>query len=299
MLGAGAESRLRTAGILAVVILVVGLAAGSIVDTTRVERGGGAGFMSGSPPSAPDDTQTNDEPSPLIGLFMAALVVLFVVGVLSNPREFLRRAGALAAAGTLLFGLLYLVLLSSEPSTSQDPQETGRVILDSTREAVSRTGLSEGPSTTSPALLLAAGVAILVMFGILAALTNDGSGRLGATGGEDPDADGDALAAMARTAGRAADRLEDADADVDNEVYRAWEEMTEHLEVANRGARTPGEFRTAALDAGMARQDVDLLTDLFEEVRYGGAPATSGREEEAAEALRRIETTYTPAEEQP
>ena len=49
---------------------------------------------------------------------------------------------------------------------------------------------------------------------------------------------------------------------------------------------------TTAVEAGMAREDVDRLTSLFEEVRYGGESPTEEREEQALEALRRIEDEY-------
>ncbi len=92
-------------------------------------------------------------------------------------------------------------------------------------------------------------------------------------------------------AGAAADRI-DADADVSNEVFRAWREMTRHLRVDRPAASTPAEFADAAVDAGMDPDDVAELTDLFEAVRYGGQTATDERARRARAALRRIERTY-------
>lgn len=99
------------------------------------------------------------------------------------------------------------------------------------------------------------------------------------------------IEAVARSAGAAADRLE-ADAELDNEIYRAWAEMTAHLEVRSPESSTPAEFADAAVDAGMAREDVEELTRLFEDVRYGGVEPTADRERRAIGALRRIERTY-------
>ncbi|WP_390215270.1 DUF4129 domain-containing protein [Halobaculum halobium] len=79
---------------------------------------------------------------------------------------------------------------------------------------------------------------------------------------------------------------------MENEVYRAWREMTGALAVDNPRSTTPAEFAVAAVDAGMDRDDVDTLTDLFEAVRYGAEPVTPEREREAVDALRRIEETY-------
>ncbi|RJS95802.1 DUF4129 domain-containing protein, partial [Halococcus sp. IIIV-5B] len=94
-----------------------------------------------------------------------------------------------------------------------------------------------------------------------------------------------------RAAGRAADRIEH-DAGLENGVYRAWREMTDHLDVARPESSTPGEFARAATEAGMRGRDVDELTDLFTRVRYGDERVTDERERRATSALRRIEETY-------
>jgi hypothetical protein len=104
-----------------------------------------------------------------------------------------------------------------------------------------------------------------------------------------------ALEALGAAAGEAADRIE-APADVDNEVYRAWREMTEHLHVDNPDSSTPAEFEAAARDAGMSREDVERLTALFRDVRYGGESPTEDLEQEAVDALRAIEETYAGGE---
>jgi len=79
---------------------------------------------------------------------------------------------------------------------------------------------------------------------------------------------------------------------VENEVYRAWREMTGHLDVENPESSTPAEFAAAAESVGMDDAHVAELTDLFREVRYGGAAATDDREQRAIDALRAIESTY-------
>ncbi|WP_436910849.1 DUF4129 domain-containing protein [Halosimplex marinum] len=96
---------------------------------------------------------------------------------------------------------------------------------------------------------------------------------------------------LAQAAGRAADRLEEHNADVDNEVYRAWWEMTSMLDVPNPDSATPGEFAEAAVDVGLGEDDVAELTRLFEEVRYGKRDAES-REDLAIDVFRNIEQEY-------
>ncbi|ELZ91917.1 hypothetical protein C440_16434 [Haloferax mucosum ATCC BAA-1512] len=107
----------------------------------------------------------------------------------------------------------------------------------------------------------------------------------------DPD-----IAAVGRAAGAAAERIEAGGTDVENEVFRAWGEMTALLDVPNRKSATPAEFAEAAVDSGMARDDVTALTTLFEAVRYGGFEATEARERHAVTALRNIESTYAESE---
>jgi hypothetical protein len=103
---------------------------------------------------------------------------------------------------------------------------------------------------------------------------------------EDPE-----LSEFAQAAGRAADRIEEHNAAVDNAVYRAWVEMTGLLNVDQPEMYTPGEFADAAIALGMGETDVRELTRLFNEVRYGGMDADV-REDRAVEILRNIESEY-------
>ncbi|MFB6146601.1 MAG: DUF4129 domain-containing protein [Halobacteriaceae archaeon] len=105
------------------------------------------------------------------------------------------------------------------------------------------------------------------------------------------------LASLGELAGEAADRLEASATAVDNEVFKAWKEMTEYLHTDHPEASTPTEFEDAAKEVGMESDHVEDLTDLFREVRYGGREATEEREERAIEALRTIEETYADADE--
>ncbi|WP_247731150.1 DUF4129 domain-containing protein [Halovivax limisalsi] len=105
----------------------------------------------------------------------------------------------------------------------------------------------------------------------------------------DPDPPVD-LEAAATAAGAAAARI-DAQADVENEVYRAWLEMTDHLGVVRPETTTPAEFERRAIAAGMRREDVETLTDCFRDVRYGERDPAP-RAERAISALERIEREY-------
>ncbi|WP_135366704.1 DUF4129 domain-containing protein [Halosimplex halophilum] len=98
------------------------------------------------------------------------------------------------------------------------------------------------------------------------------------------------LSAVGRAAGAAADRI-DADADLTNEVYRAWDEMRALVDAGDPETTAPGEFAEAAVAAGMDPDDVAELTELFAEVRYGGRDPAD-RADRAVAALRRIERAY-------
>lgn len=104
------------------------------------------------------------------------------------------------------------------------------------------------------------------------------------------------LSAVGTVAGETADRIETG-MSIDNEVYRAWKELTTHLDVQNPDVSTPAEFATAAEDAGMDSTHIEELTELFRDVRYGGAKPTADREERATTALRTIEAHYANDEE--
>ncbi|WP_158057985.1 DUF4129 domain-containing protein [Halorussus halophilus] len=155
-------------------------------------------------------------------------------------------------------------------------------------------GAGEGISPTDPSVLLMLGLAVALV-GAIALLFTSSSGDDPEEAESFPEAETDEdIQAVGRAAGEAADRIESA-TNVENEVYRAWREMTTHLDVANPQSSTPAEFAAAATDAGMAREDVTELTDLFEAVRYGGETPTDEREARAVEALRRIEREYAGA----
>lgn len=135
------------------------------------------------------------------------------------------------------------------------------------------------------------GVAALVGAVLLVGLALLVRSRSGDDDREDEaDTDEETVERVRQVAGEAADRIEtDAHADPDNEVYRAWRELTTHLDVADPRTSTPAEFAAAAVEAGVDREAVSELTAVFRAVRYGGRTPTDERERRAVEALRRIE----------
>ena len=147
------------------------------------------------------------------------------------------------------------------------------------------------PTTAVPSLALLS-VLLLAIGGAFAALFySDGGGEPSEQESDERPADEERRSEIGRAAGRAADRIEDSE-EFENEVYRAWREMTDALPVDRPASSTPGEFAAAARDVGVDNDDVAELTELFEAVRYGGREATGDREERAVAALRRIEAAY-------
>jgi hypothetical protein len=288
--------RLESVAVVALLVLVVGLSAATLgTTTTQGTAGTGGGSTSGTGPgggsaqtSAP--TPVSEVSFPWIRILSALFVLVLVVGAVRYPLDTVLEVGrSLVMAVVVVAGLWLLFVLTGVGGFPTDPPQDDSEGLGLGPPDAAPGGTEGTVTSTSPELLglLVAG---LVGLALVAVVVRD----LASADGESTTTDGDeeTLAAIGRSAGRAADRLADADADLDNEVYRAWREMTDHLEVDNPGTRTPGEFRATALSAGMARGDVETLTDLFEVVRYGGATPTAEREETAVASLRRIEERY-------
>jgi hypothetical protein len=270
-------------------VLAIGLVAGTLTSTfdpgagspdspeESDEGGGGDGDSSGH--GVLDDRSVPDWVVLLIGLVCGAGVIGFV---LAYPR-----AGAALVA---LLGLLLVAALFAPPLEFQGEQpEENESALVEYNETQSE---QQGDSSPSGSLLLvlAGFVGALILALGLVLRWPRGEGEQVTT--DEPDGEADA-AALGEIAGQAADRIEsDTPGDGENEVYRAWREMTARLDTETPETTTPREFQQAAVDAGMAPDDVRELTGLFEQVRYGGEAATADREERAVQVLRRIESTY-------
>lgn len=157
-------------------------------------------------------------------------------------------------------------------------------------EFISETAASGGlVATQLPDELLIAILGAALLVGVAALYVASGSEEIVPPEVvDDEEAD---LAAFAAAAGRAADRIEATDADVDNAVYQAWTQMTSLLALPDHDTTTPAEFAGAAVDRGLDEADVTQLTTLFQEVRYGRLDPEP-REEMAVQTLRQIERQY-------
>lgn len=281
-------------------LLAVGFAAATLASTSdspAAGAGGGGGGGNGSliPLPEPDPAEPTTLDIPFVEFILLALVVTLVallVYAAIFERDLFRRIVAVAVpfvvAGVLAF-LLFVVL--GDLSLGTSPGQPGFIGGESTPGGPPGGGdTGDASSPSLPLGLLAVLALALIGVALVVARVRDG-------GGDDPVVDAEPgddgrAAAVGRAAGRAADRLEAGRAD--NEVYRAWREMTDLLEVEEPETSTPGEFAEAAVGAGLQGADVRELTRLFEDVRYGDAPPED-YEDRARDVFRRIEAQYAEA----
>ncbi|MFB6191794.1 MAG: DUF4129 domain-containing protein [Haloarculaceae archaeon] len=291
----------RSAALGALALLAIAVAAATLDSTTAtgpsapssVGRGTGTGsggsgtggvLLPAAPTGAPGEAIRLP---PVLGLLLFLLLLAATVVLVGYATTDWRRTAQLVAAGVALLVLLFALsqLLPDAPGLFAPPLVPGG----------GGSGSDPTPTTPPPvAVLLVVGLAVVA---VTAAIVR-GGGRADSdsdpdegTATEARDASDDRAAAVGRAAGRAADRIEGA-AEVDNEVYRAWRELTRLVEAPDPATSTPGEFADAAVAAGLGREDVGELTRLFEEVRYGEIPPTDEYERRAVAVLRRIEARY-------
>lgn len=310
---------LLAVGVALLAVVALGVAAATI--DTAVDPGSGSGVESGGG----DEAETGDGggetdlsgDSEASGTYVTALVpcqpwlrslpvylgMLGLIGLFFGLTY--RDTGSVFASvvvANALFIPVGLFWFLFSQCRTDDPQQqilrlglgngtTGKILPESGGPGGGETA-AEVVSTPTVVFGMLVVVAILASVVLLFTAGRDDEGPPESTVPDDEQRDGAELAAVGRTAGRAADRIEE-DADVDNEVFRAWRDLTEHLDVKAPESSTPAEFADAAADAGMDPEHVDALTEVFESVRYGGAEPTVDRERRAVDALRAIEESQS------
>lgn len=296
----------RSAAIAALAIVAVAVVAATVESTLDPERGGpdGPGESSGAGDGgllpAPRNATAPGEALqiPFMSELITVLAVLAGLALLVYLYVYWRRAIVLLVAVIAVIGVLYVLFAvfgsQADPTSAPAPRLGNGSPLGGGGGGGggSETGSAEQPSLPSVLLLLALIAALFgTVLAYLRASSPDDDPADDRSMGRNPD-----TAAVGEAAGRAADRLEE-DTHGDNEVYRAWGEMTALLDIPDPETSTPGDFETAAVEAGMDGDDVRELTRLFENVRYGSAEPSADREERAIGIFRRIEARY--AEDEP
>jgi hypothetical protein len=304
-------------------VLAVSLAAGTLSGAESPDRDGAPGSGDGAPVAGPGEhpspessngmvrnpdinrtTTSGNYMPPVTGMCVSFLrsplfVALTAVGATAAGYVVSRRLGRAAAALTLLVVVAFVLPLYglfSQCGGSQSPPEaavkTMKFATGETGKPVSDAAAATTRTLSLPVLVGVVGIALVVVAAAFLLRTDDDAADVTTSVEDEPSDDqpagGDWTAAQA-AAGDAADRIA-AGADVDNEVYRAWRDMTEHVPLPAADTATPAEVADAARDAGVPAEHADALTDLFREVRYGDRAATADREQRAVDALRAIET---------
>lgn len=260
--------------------------------------GSGNGEGGGDPieqPPPPEDPATPPEIPTFLEYLIYAIVIIGVIAavwyLLANRREAVKLIAVGLVMALIGIAIVYLFLGAGDPSAP------GEMIPGSENGDPAASGDGDGERTDLvPTNALVAVLAIITAIFVAGVFFTRGTGEdrkpseEPAVADDDHQQNTDAIA-VGSAAGRAADRIDDTD-DVDNEIYRAWREMTQPLDVDRPESSTPGEFATAATDAGLDRQHVDELTRLFEDVRYGPTETTPELENRAVSILREIESTY-------
>lgn len=305
----------RTTVIIAVVgLLILTAAAASISNPTGTGDGIGVPSDWTDPPDNPDSGLIGDSEEGSGGgslfptgetlcfpfLFQWDVQLFIITSVLVGGLLLYRRTGFLttAAALTAIVPMGIVVFLAISASCSATGRETSTIGLGGLADAVEDANESTGGAidvATDPIVMLLIVAAIgLLVIGVVV-LRDDVPDQSSSVLAEGEDDAAEDRVELARIAGETAQRLEDRipeDEALENEIYRAWLEMTEQLDVDDPETSTPGEFASEAIDAGMTPSDVHELTELFESVRYGDRTPTSIQEQEAIELLSRIEESY-------
>ena len=208
----------------------------------------------------------------------------------------MNRSFAESAAGAVLALLLLALVAGSVPLTGASPTDAPPAGADDPPpQRGADVGLPSFPVPTDLLRALFLGAVVTVVVGAALAirrLRTDGSPAAPPTDFEQtagPELSQDTAAEDARDeAERAADRIERRDAGLENEVYRAWYEMTRALGARRPRSETPGRFAQRAVAAGMDEAAVRELTALFRAVRYGDRELTAADEDRAVDLLRRL-----------
>lgn len=302
------SSLLRRVGVAACAIVAIALVAATIRspletggDGTGGGSGGGEGDGVGQP--APPESAADGSVPAFLEYLIILLLVIFALALVWYLLAHRREAVKLIAIGLVVLfitAVLVYAMMAVLPFAAgefEPPEQLSGSGEGGAGEGGSSGSEEETPISIGPMFVLLALLTAIFLGGLF--LSRDSSGTEDRRSGsdladDDSRVDGETTAAVGTAAGAAADRLEETD-EFDNAVYRAWQEMTRPLEVDRPDSSTPREFARAATDAGMDRTDVDELTRLFEDVRYGDAPTTPEREARAIEVLRRIEAEYADA----
>lgn len=277
-------------------LFAVAIAAAAIaeppIDATGI--GGGTGGENGGffvPADPVDHSIDGIFPAwmgDLVAIVTAVLLVLGLIAIIRHWRDYLPTA----VAFMLIIGAVMLLL-----ALVMQRLERGEDIGLSLRGDTSTIGFGNGAAISNGgelmiAVIIAATIASILLVGAVMM----GSGRSSSdipreNQSQAQPTNSDSAAEIGRIAGEVANRF-DSESSMENDIFRAWKQMSDLVSRGAPTSKTAGEFATAAIEGGMDPGDVSALTRMFEDVRYGTMPVTPEREHTAIQIFRRIERKY-------
>lgn len=313
----------RTAGTAAVALIAVlalALAAAALPSPVLIQddgsvgegTGGGIGQGTGDGTGAADGGFERPEwLGPLVAVTFALLRVLGTLAMLlllallvyvtvtrrdallSALRELLARIPAAVAQVVALavFALALLILFPGGGVPESAP------IVPFVGEGGGGETSASTPTTPPPtailAVLLVLGVGSALVLGVRSWVRSRSESESGADGDEAKDGAGDTADAPGETS-RSGDQAPEgieSNATPTDAVMAAWHEMATLVTDGKPRTTTPRQVTAQAIAAGLDPDDVEVLTRLFEDVRYGDVELTEEQKHRALRALDRIEAT--------
>ncbi|MFC6737653.1 hypothetical protein ACFQEQ_15525, partial [Halolamina salina] len=163
-------------------------------------------------------------------------------------------SAAMGAVTAVLYGpivyMLWYALATcqtiQQASPAQQPANGSRTVNGSSGGS-GGLGAAADTATSQPSVLLVIVLVVLLIAAIVLLYIASADDIVDSQIDREPDEEevNPDIAAVGRLAGEAADRIEAGDS-FDNEVFRAWVEMTTHLAVEHPESSTPAEFAAAA-----------------------------------------------------
>jgi hypothetical protein len=239
----------------ALAVIAISLSAATITSTVTPSGGENGEGTPNDPIITPPEVdaepgaEEGSDSSALIRRLFIVLGILALLGALAYTVQNPSRAAVFAVAFMILALGIYFLLevvdnTQIEPGNLTQQQQMEE---DNLSGSAGRGPSSEGENDQTRDLPIADALGFLLILALGIVLVAR-QFRLGSDDDVDEDeTDSDEeTAALGEIAGQAADRIEDGPRDAEpgaeNEVYRAWEEMTAQLDIESGAATTPREF---------------------------------------------------------
>lgn len=285
--------------LLAVAVAAMGMVAIAIAAATLEDRWyptaegeDGPGLGNEQPPeesAPPEPVDITWIPylNEIVTVLVLALIAITVIYLIINYREYL----PVLLGFAVIIGIMAFILLHGRPEFDHEESDEDGEFFNDSLGGDGGGAPPEGQIDWLPVTAILGILGLILLAAIAMSVRGSGIQVDQPTDKETAAGSGAVAADLGAAAGRAADRIE-ASEGYENDVYRAWAEMTDLLDLQNPEVATPGDFAAEAVEAGLAPTDVRDLTRLFEAVRYGDRPANDSRERRAVSLLRRIEDRY-------